>query len=85
MRIRLEVEGVLDRMEHGTGQGMSLGQVIPRINVELDRQTNGLGEHYETCKQLRDGLIELAELRKDKRDAKIHELRELVVTLPTYK
>lgn len=84
MRLRMQVEDTLDRLQHGTGQGMPVPRAVSMISVELNREPNGLGENLETCKQLRDGLQELRTLKREQRDAKIQELRDLASKLPQF-
>ena len=82
MRIRMEVGAALDRLEHGTGTGNSIAQVLLRLNVQLNREENGLGQHLDICKKIRDGLEELELLKQPQRSQKIAELRGLVAQLP---
>lgn len=82
MRIRLEVDNALDQISRGAPPRRLITRVVPRINIELDRETNGLGEHYDTCKQIRDGLVELEQLQEESRKTKVEELRGLARQLP---
>ena len=78
----MEVGQALDRLEHGKGTGGSIDRVLLRLNVQLNREENGLGEHLETCKQISDRLAELEALPKEQRPPKIAEIRALVDQLP---
>lgn len=82
MRIRLQVGDVLDHLEHGTGSVNSIGPVILRLETQLNREQNRLGEYFDTCEKIRDGLVELESLKKKQRREKIANLRGLVDQLP---
>ena len=82
-RIRFEVQAALESLEQGTGQGMPVFLVVRRINIELGRENNGLGEHFATVESLRDGLMALEQTPRDQRPGKIQALNELAMQLPT--
>jgi hypothetical protein len=82
-RVRFEVESALKDSETGSRRGLPIGQVVRRINVELGREGNGLGEYFATCERLRDGLVALGKLKGDDRKKKVHELNELAKQLPS--
>jgi uncharacterized protein involved in exopolysaccharide biosynthesis len=82
MRIRLEVDDALEKMNQGVNPERILSRLVPQINIELEREPNGLGVYFDTCQQIRDGLIELEQLQGKELNAKVEQLRGLVNQLP---